>query len=132
MLLFDDFAPDPTPVRVGPKPSPDPACAKLPLAGGELIGIVTPLSAKTRGVLVTLKGDAGDCTMILRTSAMRPGQGYQARLMANPDWRTVNLLLSDFRPVGGVLRRMPRPEALCSYAILPTAGDIFFARVRFY
>lgn len=132
MLLFDDFASDPAPVLLGPKTPPVSVRPAPSFAGGDLIRIVTPLPVKTRGVLVTLQGDAGDYAMILRTAAMRPGQGYQAQLMASQDWSTVNLLLSDFRPIGGVLRRLPRPEALCSYAILPAAGDVRIARVRFY
>jgi hypothetical protein len=131
MLLFDDFALEPEPIfAASPAPPPEPALP--PRAAGELIRIVRPLAAETRGVLITLGGQAGRCSMILRTATMRPRQGYRADLTVTPHWQTVNLLLSDFTPIGGVLRRLPRPEMLHSYAILPESGRVNLTRVRFY
>jgi hypothetical protein len=132
MLLFDDFALEPEPVFAPVAALPDPDPAELPRPAGEVIRIVRPLPAKTRGVLITLRGNATSAAMILRTGTMRPGQGYRAVLNVTAHWQTVNLLLSDFSPVGGVLRKHPRPSALRSYAVLPQGGQISLTRVRFY
>ncbi|WP_420569564.1 hypothetical protein [Thalassovita sp.] len=131
MLLFDDFALEPAPVCAG-TPALPPEPAEPPRAAGGLVRIVRPLATNTRGVLVALSGEAEACAMILRTASMRPGQGYRAELPVTRDWQTVNLLLSDFTPIGGVLRRSPRPETLHSYAILPEDGPVNLTRVRFY
>ncbi len=132
MLLFDDFALEPEAVLAGHVVPPPPEPAMPARLAGEVIRIVRPLPAKTRGVLVSVKGHAEECAMILRTSTMRPGQCYQAKLNVRAEWLTMNLLLSDFSPKGGVLRRQPRPETLHSYAILPSAGAVSITRVRFY
>lgn len=125
MMLFDDFHADPlTPLAADSHPQPV-------LNGVHVLR--RPLSAGTRGILIRLRGVGQVCSMVLRTSTMGPDQGYQTLFNAPPDWRTLNLLLTDFHPVGGVLRRFPRPEALQSYAIRPDdTPDLTISRVSFY
>jgi len=142
MMLFDDFVPDPEehrPLRgVKRKDLLTPAQSEFradptPSDGG-LIRIVTPLSPRTRGVLLTLRGETAKAEMILKTDTMREMQCYRAELSVQPEWKTINLLWSDFRPVGGVLRRLPRAEVIRSYAVRSQRTDepLLINRVRFY
>ncbi|THD72805.1 hypothetical protein E7681_12815 [Thalassobius vesicularis] len=118
MMIFDDFTED-RPVM------PERPAAAPP--GFHVLRL--PLLPTTRGVLISLRGADTHCRMILRTQAMRPEQGYAAQFVAPHDWQTLNLQLAQFQPFGGVLRRLPRPEALNAYAIL---GDVTLGRVSFY
>ncbi|WP_319824693.1 hypothetical protein [Thalassovita sp.] len=124
MLLFDDFVADPAaraPALPLEKTDPDQHV------------LLVSLSTTTRGVLLTVRGKGQGCCMILRTRTMRPGQGYLARFLASPDWQTLNLALGEFQPVGGVLRRHPRPEALHAYTLRSeTEAELSVARVSFY
>lgn len=125
MMLFDDFSADPQPLA----PRPVPYAPAIP--GQHVLRL--PLAATTRGVLLRLRGNGQACQMILRTRPMAPHQGYQTEFPAPTEWRTLNLLLSDFQPIGGVLRRAARPEALYGYSIQsgsPEAPEI--TRVSFY
>lgn len=121
MMLFDDFTPE-------AQAEPGPLGSAIP--GAHVLTV--PLSARTRGVLLSLPGDACPCRMILRTRVMGAHQGY-VRAFTSPDRPgTVNLLLSEFQPVGGVLRRLPRPEAIHSYALHSPEGALICTRVSFY
>lgn len=125
MLLFDDFNSDPL---AGP-PSPLPTVNAIP--GQHVLSL--PLSPATRGVLLRLRGNQQTCQMILRTRSMGVRQGYRAQVTVAPDWRTLNLLLTDFQPFGGVLRRFPRPEAVYGYGIVATGPEQpQIDRVSFY
>lgn len=133
MMLFDDFATEPKAPRPVLRPAPLQA---HPLVAGVLHQLTYPLTAKARGLLITVRGAGQSCVMALRTQSMRPGQSYQAGFIAPADWVTLNLPFFQFQPVGGVLRRLPRPEAIHSYGVItdPDAAvqDLNIARLQFY
>ena len=123
MMLFDDFPPEPIPEV--------PAPARTVIPGAHVLRL--PLSARTRGVLLSVPAAAQPCRMILRTRAMGAHQGYVRDFSGLETAGTINLLLTEFQPVGGVLRRLPRPEAIHSYALHgPQGAALACTRVCFY
>ena len=138
MLLFDDFVadfpPGPATAQRQDWQAPLVSVSSTNLATGQPIRVITPLTAHTRGVLLTLNGDCAHGQMVLKTATMRPTQCYRTTFSVTPRCQTVNLLWADFHPVGGLLRRTPRAEAIHNYAIAPdvTGANLLIKRVRFY
>jgi hypothetical protein len=93
-----------------------------------------PLPDGAQALHLRVRGDGQTYFIHLRTGAtLLPWQYYQAAFPTTADWRDVTLSLSDFKPSGRMLPKVPKAGSIQSVALVAYgrdhAADVSLARI---
>jgi hypothetical protein len=99
--------------------------------------VAEPPPAGTAGVRLVVRGNDARYFVHLRTSGtVLPWQFHQAGFETTGDWTEVRLPFEGFRPSGGFVARVPRPESVTSLAVAAYgrdhAADVAVREIGFY
>jgi hypothetical protein len=99
--------------------------------------LAAPPLAGTAGVRLVVRGNGERYFVHLRTSGtVLPWQFHQAGFETTGDWTEVRLPFEGFRPSGGFVARVPRPESVTSLAVAAYgrdhAADVAVREIGFY